>query len=160
MEVKHHLRQVKQNNKRIIMSWFGDLFSDGASKLVDSVGGAIDSLVTSDEEKLKLRNELQESIHVFKLGMESKAGDYEKEITKRWTSDNEHIITRLIRPVSYAAVLILFGIIVLMDGNVGSFQINPSYIPVVETLLATMTVAYFGSRGVEKTAKHFRKSKD
>lgn len=71
-------------------------------------------------------------------------------VTKRWVSDNEHIITRLVRPVSYGFMLALFAIIVLMDGNIGRFHVDPAYIPVIKTLLVTMTIAYFGSRGAEK----------
>jgi hypothetical protein len=40
------------------MSILSTIFSDGASKIVDSVGNAIDNLVTSDEEREKLKNEL------------------------------------------------------------------------------------------------------
>ena len=40
------------------MSILTTLFSSGASAIVDSVGTAIDSLVTSDEERDKLKNEL------------------------------------------------------------------------------------------------------
>ena len=134
------------------MSWLGKLFSDGASKLVDS----IDGLVTSDEERLKLRNELQAGMNQLAIEMEAKANEHEQEITKRWQSDNEHAITRLVRPLSYTAVLVLFGAIVIADGNIGGFVVNTAYIPVIETLLATMTIAYFGSRGVEKTMKNFK----
>lgn len=138
------------------MNWLMGLFSDGASKVIDSVGNAIDKLTTSDEEKLKLKNELASSMNNFNQFMEEKSLEFEKEITKRWTSDNEHMITRLVRPISYSAVLVLFGAVIISDGNIGSFQVNPSYIPVLETLLTTMTIAYFGSRGVEKTMKHFK----
>ena len=94
-------------------------------------------------------------MNVFKTDMESKSLEYEKEITKRWESDSEHTITRLVRPVSFIAVLCLFGVMVLFDGNVGEISIKSAYIPVIETLLATMTISYFGSRGVEKTMKSF-----
>lgn len=139
------------------MTWLTSLFSDGAAKLVDSVGTAIDKLVTSDEEKLILKNELGKITSTFNLEIEKMSIEAEKEITKRWTSDNEHAITRLVRPISYTLVLILFGSIVIADGNLGEFVVNKAYIPVLETLLATMTIAYFGSRGVEKTMKHFKK---
>ena len=137
------------------MTWLTSLFSDGAAKLVDSVGDGLDNLFTSDEERLKLKNELEKAMNVFKTDMESKSLEYEKEITKRWESDSEHTITRLVRPVSFVAVLMLFGVMVLFDGNVGEVSIKSAYIPVIETLLATMTIAYFGSRGVEKTMKSF-----
>ena len=139
------------------MGILSNIFSSGASTLVEAVGGVADSLVTSDEERLTLKKELTVAINKHTLDMEAKAISYEGEITKRWLSDNESIVTRLVRPVSYSAVLILFGLVVMTDGNVGEFTINNAYIPVLETLLATMTVAYFGSRGIEKTAKQFKK---
>jgi len=138
------------------MSWISNIFSSGAAKVVDSVGSALDGVFTSDEERLQLENELKKAMNVFKQDMENKSLEFEKEITKRWQSDAEHTITRLVRPLSYIAVLSLFGFIVLLDGNYGGFVVNTAYIPVIETLLATMTVAYFGSRGVEKTMKSFK----
>ena len=135
---------------------FMDIFSSGVDKVVDSVGNAIDSLVTSDEEKLILSNKLAEEMNKFKVSMEDKSLEYEKTVTDRWKSDNEHIITRLVRPLSYMFVLFLFAIMVLFDGNKGEFSITESYIPVIETLLVTMTVALFGSRGAEKTMKYFK----
>jgi len=141
------------------MDWLKSLFAGGVGTVVDSVGNAIDKLVTSDEEKLLLKNELAKIQTNATLEAEKLSIQAEQEITKRWTSDNEHSITRLVRPVSYSAVLVLFGAVVLTDGNIGEFSIKQSYIPVLETLLSTMTVAYFGSRGVEKTMKHFKGSK-
>jgi hypothetical protein len=40
------------------MSWFSSILSGGVDKIVDSVGTAVDSIVTSDEERLILKNEL------------------------------------------------------------------------------------------------------
>jgi hypothetical protein len=138
------------------MSWLSELFTSSAAVLVDSVGKAIDSTFTTDEEKLKLKNELTTIITNHEAVMETKAIEFEQEITKRWTSDNEHLVTRLVRPISYVFVLVVFAVILFTDGNIGEFKINESYIPVIETLLATMTVAYFGSRGIEKSIKHFK----
>ena len=76
-----------------------------------------------------------------------------EEVTKRLQSDNEHQITRLVRPVSYGAMFILFMSIIFLDGNVGSFEVDEVYIPVINSLFGTMTIFYFGSRGVEKIMK-------
>jgi Na+/serine symporter len=105
---------------------------------------------------LKLKNELTTIITNHEAVMETKAIEFEQEITKRWTSDNEHLVTRLVRPISYMLVLTVFGIMIFTDGNIGMFSIKDGYLPIIETLLATMTIAYFGSRGVEKTMKHFK----
>ncbi len=138
------------------MQWLTNIFNDGSSKVIDSVSKGLDNLFTSDQERLQLKNELERAMNTFKQDMESKSLEYEKEVTKRWETDSEHIITRLVRPLSYIAVLLLFGFIVLLDGNAGEFIVNKAYIPVIETLLATMTISYFGSRGIEKTVKHFK----
>ena len=79
------------------------------------------------------------------------------EVTKRLGMDNEHAITRMIRPVSYAAMFVLFMSVVLLDGNMGSFTIDKAYIPVIQSLFGTMTIFYFGSRGVEKVMRQFKK---
>ncbi len=79
------------------------------------------------------------------------------ETTERLKTDNEHAITRLVRPVTYAAMFIMFLSMVFLDGNIGDFTINEAYIPVIQTLFSTMTIFYFGSRGVEKVSKIIKK---
>ena len=75
------------------------------------------------------------------------------EVTKRLQIDSEHAITRMIRPVSYAAMFILFMSVVLLDGNLGAFTIDKAYVPVIQSLFGTMTIFYFGSRGIEKVMR-------
>jgi len=130
-----------------------DIITGGASVLIDSVGNAIDKIVTSDEEKIVLKNALIQSKLDYELKMEANYTELEKEITARWISDNEHFITRLVRPTVVLWVYILFSIVMLTDGNIGEFHIREAYIPVLETILIAVTVAYFGSRGYEKARK-------
>ena len=75
------------------------------------------------------------------------------EVTKRLQIDSEHSITRMIRPVSYAAMFVLFMSVVLLDGNLGAFTIDKAYVPVIQSLFGTMTIFYFGSRGIEKVMR-------
>jgi len=139
------------------MSWFTSLVSGGVDKVVDATMDGLNNLFTSDDERNKAKIILEKQMQDFKLEMLKGSNEFEKEITKRWESDNEHIITRLVRPISYSAVLILFGAVVISDGNIGNFSVNSAYIPVLETLLTTMTIAYFGGRTFEK---HTRIKKD
>ena len=81
-----------------------------------------------------------------------------QELTKRLEADNEHTITRLIRPVTFGCMFILFLAMVFFDGNIGEFNINPLYIPVIQSLFGTMTIFYFGSRGIEKVMKTIKNS--
>jgi hypothetical protein len=53
-----------------------DLFADGASKLVEKLGDAIDKNVTSKEEREILRNDLIKEINTFQLEFEKlESGD-------------------------------------------------------------------------------------
>ena len=79
------------------------------------------------------------------------------EVTKRLSMDNEHAVTRLIRPVLTGSMFIMFLACVFFDGNLGEFTIDKAYIPVIQSLFGTMTIFYFGSRGIEKVMKTFKK---
>ena len=79
------------------------------------------------------------------------------ELTKRLKIDNEHSITRLVRPILTYSMFILFLFVTLFDGNVGDFSIKELYIPVIQDLFGVMVVFYFGSRGIEKLMKEFKK---
>ena len=64
-----------------------------------------------------------------------------QEVTKRLESDNEHNVTRLVRPVSYAAMFILYMSCIFFDGNLGEFQIREQYIPSITSLFSTTNCA-------------------
>ena len=111
-------------------------------KQLSALGDAIrgdDSLAVEDKSLLlqEMENDMIEMV----------------EVTKRLEMDNEHSITRLVRPVSYGAMFILFLSCVFFDGNIGEFTIDKAYVPVIQSLFGTMTIFYFGSRGIEKVMK-------
>lgn len=69
------------NIKKKIMSFISDLFSGGASKLVDSVGNTLDKIITTKEEKLHLENEIKKAeldyqVELQKLSLEDKKAFY------------------------------------------------------------------------------------
>lgn len=61
-------------------NFFTQLFSSGATNLVDAVGNAIDKNVTSDEERLELQNELSQAKMKFDTDMASLDADVRKAI--------------------------------------------------------------------------------
>ena len=81
------------------------------------------------------------------------------EVTKRLATDNEHAVTRLIRPVMTGCMFVMFLACVFFDGNLGEFTIDKAYVPVIQSLFGTMTIFYFGSRGIEKVMKTFKDKK-
>ena len=137
----------------------GDLLrSINFSKVTDVVGSVLSGDIKSAIKTLSNSDELSAE----QLQMALKELEYDmvemQEITKRLETDNEHTITRLVRPVTYALMFLLFIAIVILDGNVGEFSVNTAYIPAIESLFTTMTVFYFGSRGLEKMMKTFKKN--
>ena len=120
-------------------------------KIIDGAFNIIDQKVEDKDLAIQIKSEIAKQVN-------DQSADFEKEVTKRWTSDKDGILTSNIRPIAFLSVLVLFFSMVLCDGNIGGFKVNPAYIPVIETLLATMVIAYFGSRGIEKTTKIFKKN--
>ncbi|CAA6806796.1 MAG: Unknown protein [uncultured Sulfurovum sp.] len=133
-----------------------DIFTGGLDKVVTSVGTTIDNLVTSDEEREALKNELVKIKINAQLEGENNYLKHETEITKRWQSDNENMLTRLVRPSIVIWSYVLITIIILFDGNISDFTVKESYIPILETIVTTVTIAYFGSRGFEKITKKMK----
>ena len=139
------------------MSWFSSLISGGVDKVVDSIGSSLDSLFTSDDERNKAKIILEKNMQDFKIELENKSLEYEKQITDRWKSDNEHTITRLVRPAIVIWSAGLLTIVMLADGNIGNFKINEAYIPLLETIVTTSIVAYMGMRTFDKHSKNKHK---
>jgi len=139
------------------MSWFTDLFAGGIDKVVSSVGEAADRLITSDEERLKLHNELALIQVKATLDAQKQAADAEKEleqeVTARWQADmgQEDTLAKRVRPASLLYLLLFMTVIILGDSITQlDFEVKESYVQLIETLLVTVFVAYFGSRGIEK----------
>ena len=59
------------------MSILGKIFSGGAKEHVEGVGGVIDNLHTSKEEKLQAEHKIKELVASYQNTLE-------KEITNRW----------------------------------------------------------------------------
>jgi hypothetical protein len=68
------------------MSFISDLFSGGASQLVDSVGKVLDNVVTTKEEKMTLENEMKKAEMQYQLDAK-KLDIEEQEIYTKDTQD-------------------------------------------------------------------------
>ena len=129
------------------------LFGGSIDSIIDSIGNAADKIFTSEEERMLLQKELESIRLNAKLKATDQSVELEKEITSRWKIDSENIVTRLVRPMTMFWSYALFTIVLLFDGNVGDFHINQSYIPILETILVTITISYVGARSWDKYTK-------
>jgi len=75
-----------------------------------------------------------------------------QEISKRWESDmkSDSWLSKNTRPMALIFLTISLIVFILLDGFNLSFGIDGEWIDLLKSLLITVYVAYFGSRGVEK----------
>tara|TARA_R100001460_G_scaffold17166_3_gene37189 strand:+ start:241 stop:627 length:387 start_codon:yes stop_codon:yes gene_type:complete len=115
------------------------------SKLLGNADKIIDEVVTSQEEKLTLKNELTKIINEGEKSAQ-------EQVTRRWEADasSGHWLSANIRPLTLIFLTVMFVIMSLFDGNVGGFTIDVAYKPIYQTLLITCYGAYFAGRSIEK----------
>tara|TARA_R100000808_G_scaffold22765_1_gene49740 strand:+ start:157 stop:558 length:402 start_codon:yes stop_codon:yes gene_type:complete len=130
------------------MGVFNKLFSGGASKLVESVGGVIDNLVTTDEEKLDAKRKLKEMIMNHEVQME-------KNITDRWTADmnSDSWLSKNVRPMVLIFLIVCTMILIFIDAGTIKFEVEEKWTDLLQLVLITVIGAYFGGRSVEKFNK-------
>ena len=75
-----------------------------------------------------------------------------QEVSKRWSSDmkSDSWLSKNTRPMTLIFLTVSVVVFILLDGFDIAFGINSGWIDLLKSLLITVYVAYFGSRGVEK----------
>jgi len=124
------------------------LFTGGASDLVKSVGGVIDGLHTSDEERLAAELKVKELVANYETQME-------KEITARWQADmkSDSWLSKNIRPLTLAFLVVSTVLLIFIDAGVIDFVVEEKWTDLLQLVLITVIGAYFGGRSLEKTKK-------
>ena len=108
----------------------------------------VDEVITSQEEKMQLKNELQKII-------QEQEALIEQEVTKRWESDNlqSSWLPRNIRPLVLAWLVVSTTLLIFIDAGVIEFVVEDKWVDLLQIVLITVIGAYFGSRGLEKIKK-------
>lgn len=108
--------------------------------IIDKVAGVLDEYKFTAEE------------------VEAAELTYERELTERLKADmgSDNWLAKSIRPLGFAAWTLLMLFIILVDGNIGTYQINPAYLPLIESVYITYLGFYVGSRGMEKAIRMWK----
>ena len=132
------------------MSWLSEIFSSSVGEVVGKVGEAIDSLVTSDEEKLKLMNELKQIELGAMLKKEELDLQYESELTKRQQADmnSDNWLSKSIRPLTLIFILVMYSLLSISSGF--NFVVTESYVELLGQWGMLIMSFYFGGRTIEK----------
>ena len=133
------------------MGLLGKIFSGAGSNLVESVGGVIDNLVTTDEEKLDAKRKLKELIMNHEVQMQ-------KQITDRWTADmnSDSWLSKNVRPMVLIFLIVCTMLLIFIDAGALSFEVEEKWTDLLQLVLITVIGAYFGGR----TAEKFKKKKE
>tara|TARA_R110002167_G_scaffold10163_1_gene46767 strand:- start:1515 stop:1907 length:393 start_codon:yes stop_codon:yes gene_type:complete len=130
------------------MSILTNLFSGGAAELVKGVGGVLDNLTTSKEEKLEAERKIQELISTHEAKME-------QNITDRWTSDmkSDSWLSKNVRPMVLIFLVVCTVLMIFIDAGAVAFHVEEKWTDLLQLVLMTTIGAYFGGRSLEKTKK-------
>ena len=126
----------------------GQLFSGGAAELVKGVGGVIDDLHTSGEEKLEAERKIKELVANYEVEME-------KNITSRWEADlkSDSWLSKNVRPLVLIFLIICTMLLIFIDAGTINFEVKSSWVDLLQLVLITVIGAYFGGRSFEKVKK-------
>ena len=130
------------------MSILKKIFSSAAGDLVNSVGGVIDNLTTSKEEKLAAEQKVKELIADYETQMEA-------NITDRWKSDmnSDSWLSKNVRPLVLIFLVVCTVLMIFIDAGTIQFEVEEKWTDLLQLVLITVIGAYFGGRSFEKRKK-------
>lgn len=144
------------------MGFLQNLFSGGASTLVDSVGNVLDKVVTTKEEKMQLEIEMRKSEMQFQLDMKKLSNEEQQMIlgdissarqreVQMMNSENATKLNRNLMPImalgTIILVLSLFFVLVFTPTIIQSEskEIVMYILGVLSAVLSQVYGYYFGS---------------
>jgi hypothetical protein len=147
---------VAKEKKKFKETKVGAFLSEKAPKLVSQLGeflpdqgglGIVKNLITSNK-----------SIKAADKDMALKLLDQDiaemNNISERWASDmkSDSWLSKNTRPMTLIYLTLAMTIFIVLDSTV-LLEIKTGWVSLLEALLITVYVAYFGSRGAEKITK-------
>jgi len=130
------------------MGILGKILSSAGSDLVNSVGGVIDDLVTTDDERMAAKAKLKQIV----LDHEAKM---EQNITDRWSADmnSDSWLSKNVRPLVLIFLIICTMLLIFIDAGTIAFEVEDKWTDLLQIVLITVIGAYFGGRSIEKVRK-------
>ena len=122
------------------------VFSSGAGKLIKDVGGVLDDLTTSKEEKLAAQQKIKELISNHEL-------EVQKQVSTRWEADMkaDSWLSKNVRPLVLVFLVVSTVLMIFIDAGTIAFKVEQKWTDLLQLVLITVIGAYFGGRSLEKT---------
>jgi len=145
-----------QNRKKFKETKVGAFLTEKAPKLVSQFGeflpdqgglGIVKNIITSDNTI-----EPKDKETALKL-LDQDIAEMEN-ISNRWSNDmkSDSWLSKNTRPMTLIFLTLAMTIFIILDSTI-VLEIKTGWVSLLEALLITVYVAYFGSRGAEKITK-------
>ena len=142
------------SKKKFSQTKVGQFLAGAAPSILGTVGdilpnsgvlGVVKNLI-SKEESLPAEDK-EKAMKLLEIDMIEM-----QEVSKRWDSDmkSDSWLSKNTRPMSLIFLTISMVLLILLDSFEWSFTVSTGWVDLLQTLLVTVYVAYFGSRGAEK----------
>lgn len=124
-----------------ILGIVGDVLPDAG------VLGVVKGLIEKEDPAVLPPEDKEKAMKLLELDMVEL-----QEVSKRWQSDmkSDSWLSKNTRPLTLVYLTIITSLYIVLDSLDIAFDIDPSWVELLKTLLVTIYVAYFGSRGFEK----------
>lgn len=124
-----------------ILGIVGDVLPDAG------VLGVVKGLIQKEDPSVLPPEDKEKAMKLLELDMVEL-----QEVSKRWESDmkSDSWLSKNTRPLTLVYLTIITSLYIVLDSLDIAFDIDPSWVELLKTLLVTIYVAYFGSRGFEK----------
>lgn len=125
------------------------LFKNLADTLPDKgLLGVLKNLIDKDNTLSPFEKE--KALELLKMDMLEM-----EQVSKRWDADmaSDSWLSKNTRPLTLIYLTVATTLYIVLDSMNISFDIDAAWVELLKTLLVTVYVAYFGSRGFEKFNK-------
>ena len=119
----------------------GDLLPDAG------VLGMVKSLIEKEDPAVLPPEDKEKAMKLLELDMVEM-----EEVSKRWVSDmkSDSWLSKNTRPLTLIFLTVSMVLLIFSDSIGESFEVDSGWVDLLKSLLITVYVAYFGSRGAEK----------
>jgi hypothetical protein len=119
----------------------GDILPDAG------IMGLVKNLIKKEDPAVLPPEDKEKALKLLEMDMVEM-----QEVSKRWQADmqSDSYLSKNTRPLTLIFLTVSLVIFILLDGFNIEFGIDVGWVDLLKSLLITVYVAYFGSRGAEK----------
>ncbi len=145
-----------KNKKKFSETKVGAFLSKAAPGILGTVGdvlpdqgvlGMVKNLIQKEPDEVLPQEDKEKAMKLLEMDIIEM-----QEVSKRWDSDmkSDSWLSKNTRPLSLIFLTISMVILIILDSFQWTFTVDTGWVELLKTLLVTVYVAYFGSRGAEK----------